>query len=110
LEAWVRLDTLASGTYVIAHNGNEGANGWGILVQANGMNATLFGVYGGRATLGGGAGTFNRTGQWVHVAIVRASGSGTFYVNGAPSGGSTSTGVNTPSGGFAIARAPEALT
>src|SRR5437899_1411955 len=109
VEAWVRLDTLPAGTNVIAHNGNFNANGWGLVVQGNGgSSATVFGVYGGRATLGGGVGMLNRTGQWVHVALVRANGSGTFYVDGVASGPNTSISPNTPSGGFAIARRPEA--
>jgi hypothetical protein len=108
LEAWVALKPGVSGTHLIAHNGDTTANGWGLFVDVVRAGPTTYRAeFGGGVTVGavGGPGSGERS-VWVHVALVRDSGTSTLYVNGVAYG-STSLTPATPTGGFAIAATPQ---
>jgi hypothetical protein len=110
IEAWVKPDTTAGGTHIIAFNGNAGsvasANGWGLSQ----VGATYFGALGafttGLTTFGSGTAT---AGTWTHLALVHAGGVATLYVNGVASGTIGFT-PDQPAGGFAIGSFPQAPT
>src|SRR5438874_1340135 len=100
IEAWVILGTLNSSQYMIAHNGNSSANGWGIYWDGNASSARLSASFGGGFSFE--ANVSRRAGLWTHVALVRDSGISTLYINGAAAG-STNVTPLTPAGGFTIA-------
>jgi hypothetical protein len=110
IEAWVRTLTTADGTYLIAHNGNAAANGWGLqaavaTVRPGTTLVTYSGELGGGIRVGsGGAHIAN---AWTHVALVRDNGTSTFYLNGVASGSTNTVTPATPAGGFAIAATPQ---
>lgn len=109
IEAWVRTLTEVDGTYVVAHNGNAGANGWGLqAVVSTGPLGEPFVAYSGRFGGGGaiGGGAARRAGAWTHVALVRDNGTNRFYLNGTPSGSASTTTPLLPAGGFVIAGLP----
>jgi hypothetical protein len=94
IEAWVRTLTTANGTYLIAHNGNAAANGWGLQVGVTnhpffGLQVAYAGELGGGTKVGPGAS--RNPGGWVHLALVRDNGTSTFYFNGAASGSTITT-------------------
>ena len=93
IEAWVRPNT-ASGNHSIAYNGNTSTSGWGIYQFAG----TYGGLLGGASIFGSAPITLN---GWTHVALVRASGTNTVYVNGAAAGSVTNNPI-LPAGGFCI--------
>ena len=97
IEAWVRADT-ATGNAVVAYNGNTGTSGWGLFRLAGNWAF----LYGGVILTGGAPVT---TSAWTHLAVVRASGVTTLYVNGVR-GPTSGAAPNVPSGGFAIAGNP----
>lgn len=97
IEAWVKPDTTVNG-YYIAYNGNVSSNGWGII-QNSGL---YFCVFGGVGIFGNGTPT---AGTWTHLALIRANGVATLYVNGIASGTTTTSAPLAPSGGFTIAAA-----
>lgn len=99
LEAWVKPNTTAAGTYFIADNGFAGSGGWG-LYQSGGSYVAFFG---GLAVFGSGIAS---PGTWVHLALVRDSGTATLYVNGIAAGNSSVT-PNPVTGGFAIGATPQ---
>ena len=60
IEAWVRTLTSANGSYLIAHNGNVSANGWGLQVQVTnipfvGLQIAFSGELGGGVRVGAGS-------------------------------------------------------
>jgi len=77
-------------------------SGWG-LVQ---INSTFQGLFGKCTFFGSGPISLN---GWTHVAIVRAGGTTTLYVNGLASGTTTST-PNVPAGSFGVAAPPQATS
>jgi len=101
IEAWVN-PTITILNHTIAYNGDSGLNGWGVIQSGN----TYQGLFGGVVAFGSGAVTAN---GWTHVALVRASGTATLYVNGVASG-TTTNAPNPPSGLFAIAITPQNLS
>ncbi|HEY5915455.1 MAG TPA: LamG-like jellyroll fold domain-containing protein [Verrucomicrobiae bacterium] len=106
IEAWVAVSPSVQGSFVIAHNGNTFSNGWGLGVTVGFFGTTTY--YG---ELGGGikvASSAGRPGAWTHVALVRDSGTNTFYLNGEPATTLTNLGPGFPVGGFAIAGTPQA--
>jgi len=98
IEAWVRSNGSVTGNAVIAYNGSTAASGWG-LVRIGGKYGYSFGGVSSAGLAPVVAGV------WTHLALVRQSGTATFYVNGYAV--STSAAVpNTPalasSGGMMI--------
>jgi hypothetical protein len=93
IEAWVKSNGSTAANAAIAYNGNSGPNGWGIY--RFGGNYGL--LYGGNILLNGPA----ITTQWTELAVVRASGTTTFYVNGVANF-TTAAGPNAPAGGVGI--------
>ena len=93
IEAWVRPNTL-SGTHSLAYNGSTVANGWGLYQTG----ATYSGAYAGRGFVGSGVAMLN---GWSHLALVRASGITTLYVNGVASVAGAALPF-VPTAGFAI--------
>src|SRR6266852_4819761 len=79
IEAWVHPDAAGAGSYLIAHNGNSAANGWGLSVEVTTFPLTsvsLAGEFGGGTRIGGSG--LRTAGRWVHVALVRDNGVSTF--------------------------------
>ncbi|HVV00452.1 MAG TPA: LamG-like jellyroll fold domain-containing protein, partial [Verrucomicrobiae bacterium] len=93
IELWVKPAVVA-GTRVLAYNGNTSSSGWGIFQTGTTYEA----LFGGNAIFGSAAASAN---TWTHLALVRAGGVATLYVNGNPAG-TTSIPPNPPSGNFLI--------
>lgn len=94
IEAWVRSNGRVTDNAAIAYNGNSGSSGYG-LYRIGGNWAALYGgvlFFGDPVPVGT---------QWTHLAVVRAGGVSTFYVNGVARG-STPSAPNPPAGGFGI--------
>ena len=92
IEAWVKTtaDPTAPGQSVVAYNGMPGADGFGLLRVAGptpfgGLESAYVGKL-GNTTIGFSA---VPAGQWVDLALVRAGGQTTFYVDGQPDGTTT---------------------
>ena len=100
IELWVKTRST-SGSRCLAYNGDSASNGWG-LMQVGG---TFQGLFGGVSFVGSAPAPPN---TWTHLALVRDSGTTTFYVNGIAAGTSLSP-PHAPSGLFALAAAPPAL-
>jgi len=98
IECWVK-PASASGTQVIAYNGDSGLSGWGLVIDAGSYMA----LFGGRDEFGSGVIVPN---LWTHLAVVCTNGTSVFYVNGIPSGTSTTT-PNGPAGAFGLAAPPQ---
>lgn len=97
LEAWVRPSAV-SGNLCIAYNGDPAFSGWGLYLT----DGTFGALHGGVVYVTGGTAAID---TWTHVAIVRASGLTTLYVNGVAVT-STPEGAATPDTGFAIGAPP----
>lgn len=106
IECWVKPTAL--GSQVIAYNGSTGGSGdggWGIII---GSDNNYYGLFGGVTTLGGVPATAN---VWTHLALVRASGTATLYVNGVAAGTTnTATPISPTAGGFALGAPPQSPT
>jgi autotransporter-associated beta strand protein len=106
IECWAKPTALGGGQ-VIAYNGGTGgaagSSGWGIILAADN---TYQGLFGGITTIGTSPATAN---VWTHLALVCSSGVTTLYVNGVPSG-SSSSGMYTPQGNFALGAPPQSPT
>lgn len=104
IECWVKPSTSAP-SQVIVYNGNTGggaSGGWGFFLADDNTYQVLFG---GVLLFGTNAATPN---VWTHLALVRAGGVATLYVNGI----ATVTAVNAPKlpqGNFALATVPQAI-
>ncbi len=90
---WFRA--AATGTKLGVYNGDDGANGYGLVLDQTAGQLQV--LYGGVAFLGGGA---YATGAWQHAALVRSAGTGQVYLNGATLGTTFANTPNTPSGNF----------
>ncbi|HEX4961739.1 MAG TPA: IPTL-CTERM sorting domain-containing protein [Thermoanaerobaculia bacterium] len=75
IEAWVRSAGSVAGNAVIAYNGSTVASGWGLYRIGGSYGFS----YGGVTSV---AATPLVAGAWTHLAVVRQSGTTTFYVNG----------------------------
>ncbi|MBC8094257.1 MAG: hypothetical protein H7Y43_00450 [Akkermansiaceae bacterium] len=93
IELWAKPANTA-GVKIIAYNGNTSASGWGIY-QSGGFYA---GILGGVTTFGSVPVTNN---VWTHLALVRASGTTTLYVNGV-SASTVASAPNPPAGNFLL--------
>lgn len=93
LEAWVKT-RAASQAHVVAENGNTSTAGWAIRQ----FGATWQGEITGRDRFGTAPVVVN---VWTHLALVRADGVATLYVNGVAAGTSAAAPA-TPAGGFTI--------
>src|SRR5262249_15396568 len=101
IEAWAYPDTATNNHY-IAYNGNTGLTGWGLV-----QNGSIFqGIFGGVTYIGSAPITLN---GWTHVALVRASGTATLYINGVASGTSTSAPIM-PTVTFGVGAPPQATS
>ena len=93
IELWTR-PTNTSSVRIIAYNGDTVASGWGIVQNGDSYE----GLFGGLTKF---ALTPVATNVWTHLALVRASGTATLYVNGV-SAGTSVIAPNLPSGSFLI--------
>ena len=98
MEAWVRSGT-GTGNAVVAYNGNTATSGFGLFR----LGSTWIYLYGG-VEFGPAAPVV--PGAWTHLAVVRDSGTSTFYVNGVAVGPSSGGAPNPPAGGMAIGGNP----
>lgn len=101
IECWVK-PTASGATQVIAYNGNTGTSGWGLIVSSTNSYQALIG---GKVVFGTALALPN---IWTHLALVRAGGTATLYVNGV----ATATAPNlpaAPAGNFAVASTPQTL-
>lgn len=99
IECWVK-PASASGTQIIAYNGNTGLSGWGLIIT----NSSYAALLGGQVEFGSGVVI---PGVWTHLALVCNNGTNTLYVNGI-SAGTTTAAPNVPSGAFGLAAPPQA--
>jgi hypothetical protein len=97
IEAWVKSDGNTTGNGGIAYNGNTSSAGWGIY-RFGGSYGLL---YGGNIA----ANVSPISTAWTELALVRDSGTTTFYVNGVARF-TTTTGPNPPAGGMGIGGNP----
>jgi hypothetical protein len=104
IECWVK-PTTAGANQVIVYNGNTGggaSGGWGFFIANDNTYQVLFG---GVLLFGTNAATPN---VWTHLALVRAGGTATLYVNGK----ATESAINAPKlpqGNFALATVPQSI-
>ncbi|MDB6109253.1 MAG: Fibronectin type domain protein, partial [Pedosphaera sp.] len=110
LEVWAK-PTGSAGTQIIAYNGQPTLSGWGIERVGNTVVA-VFGDNDHNPAYPGGLPVTVTVGsspvvldQWTHFALVRNNGTATFYVNGVPSG-STTTGGHVSTARFALSAYP----
>ena len=96
LEAWVRPQSLGSGTKYVSYNGRPGENGYG-LIALNGRWACLLGQVG---ILKGVKRC--HPGKWTHLALVCERGRVQLWVNGRPDGRPIDSTLNLPNGPFSI--------
>jgi hypothetical protein len=101
LDVPVNAAVSISDSHFVAYNGNTGSNGWGIL--QDGSSGHFIALFGGVVVMDS---NLVPTNQWTHLALVRDSGTATFYVNGV-AGGTTSGAPFPPNGSFAIGAVPE---
>ncbi len=94
LEAWVKPNVLSQNGYFLYNGKKSNGFGLGIGNGTGSMGSKLVGQYGGVAWIPS-AYTFPSANTWYHVAMVRASGTTSFYVNGAHYS-ATSGGSSTP--------------
>jgi alpha-tubulin suppressor-like RCC1 family protein len=102
IECWVKPTALGGGQ-VIAYNGvtgGAGSGGWGLIIAADN---TYEGLFGGVEAFGTNVAVAN---TWTHLALVRASGISTLYINGVASA-TNSTAPGLPIGNFALATPPQ---
>ena len=93
IELWVcPADT--NGGKVVVYNGNTGLNGWGIYQSGSAYYALFAGIL-------FWASAPTATNTWTHLALVRNSGTATFYANGV-SAGTLTIPPNTPAGSFLL--------
>jgi hypothetical protein len=114
LEVWAK-PTGSAGTQIIAYNGQPTLSGWGIERVGDNVVA-VFGDNDHNPAYPGGLPVTITVGsspvvldQWTHLALVRNNGTATFYVNGVPSG-STTTGGNVPAARFALSAYPNSVS
>ena len=104
IECWVKPTALGGGQ-IIAYNGvtgGGGSGGWGLIIATDNTYQALFG---GAMSFGTNVATAN---VWTHLALVRASGISTLYINGIAVATNSSI-PGTPGGRFALATTPQAL-
>ncbi len=92
VECWIKMSSTAV-DHALVYNGSPGSNGWGIVQSGGSFKAKIGSTEFGAVSI--------PANTWTHLALVRASGTATFYVNGTPRGSST-TAPTTPSGVFTI--------
>lgn len=105
IECWVKPTTSGVGE-VIAYNGSTGglpSGGWGLIIASDGTYQAL---YGGVTLFGTNTAT---PGVWTHLALVRASGTATLYVNGVPTVTAPDLPLPAP-GNFGLAAPPQSPT
>jgi|GEM_PF-3337905 len=97
IQAWVKAGSTG-GNRVIAYNGSDGTNGWGLFLAGD----TFRGSFGGVTFIGSAPA---QTNVWTHLALVRDSGMATLYVNGVPCG-TNSVSPIAPDGAWTIGASP----
>jgi hypothetical protein len=98
IECFVK-STDPSTEQIIAYNGHASFSGWGMMIH----QTNYCGLFGGVAFIGAMPVVTN---VWVHLALVRASGTTTFYVNGVAEA-TTTQAPNIPATEFALGAAPQ---
>lgn len=102
IEAWVKPNATAAGNRTIVFNGSSTVSGWG-FIQHGGTEYVA--SLGGVTSFGSGTAA---AGVWTHLALVRSSGTTTFYVDGVVSGTSVSAPIQ-PATSFIVAAHPQFL-
>lgn len=96
LQAWVNPSVLTQHGYFLYNGRQNSGYGLGIGDGSGGAGSKLIGLYGDAGSVISTY-TFPSTSTWYHVALVRNSGTTSFYVNGvaysASSGGGTTPGT-----------------
>jgi len=91
LEAWVKPTTLPQASIIVFNGNDAGGYGFGISDGTGSSGSKLTGLLGTIAWIDSGY-TFPATDVWYHVIMTRKDGTTSFYVNGNPTSG-TSTSV-----------------
>lgn len=91
VELWVKVRTFSGGIQNFLYDGSIGFDGYGIWVE-NGKYTAFIGAYGGVGQ------RVCNTNVWTHLALVRESGTTTFYVDGESVGSTTATYRTTTTG------------
>lgn len=85
VEFWVYFSSLAGDPYLM-HFSQDASNRYALQLQTSSNKLSLYRAVGGVSqTMIEGSVTGIVTGQWYHIALVRASGSTAIYVDGAVS-------------------------
>lgn len=104
LDAWVNPSSINQAG-VIMINGTS-SNGYGLVISngSSGTGAKLVGNISNVAIVDSGY-TFPAANSWYHVAMVRSSGTTSFYVNGVKTPNSSAAVPYTPTTGFSLGHA-----
>lgn len=78
IDGWFKIEAVTQQDEVLVHNGDSASNGWGMVVNNTG---TLQFLAGG-VTFGPDSATLINHGHWVHIAVVRRSGTWEYWFNG----------------------------
>ncbi len=105
IEAWVKPATSSTSQQLIVHNGAPfNGDGYGLEIR----NGRYYGEYGSSRSFD--TGVTATPGVWHHLALVRASGVTSIYIDGAEVYQSSIAAPSTPNqGSLAIGRAPNGL-
>ncbi|HWY29136.1 MAG TPA: LamG-like jellyroll fold domain-containing protein, partial [Candidatus Acidoferrum sp.] len=98
IECWVN-SANPTNEQIIAYNGHGSFSGWGLMIH----QTNYCGLFGGVAFIGAVPAVPN---VWTHLALVRANGTTTLYVNGVPAA-TTTAAPNIPTTLFALGAAPQ---
>jgi len=100
IQAWVKVRSTG-GNRVIAYNGSDGTNGWGLFLVGD----TFQGGFGNVGFIGSAP---VQTNAWTHLALVRDSGVATLYVNGIACGTSSASPIAPvwPDGALTLGASP----
>ena len=108
IEFWINQSSYNSGDVVADGRAVWNDNGWSIETKNNGIQ---FYSSGGIVLTTSGTDFSTQTNQWIHVAVVRNSGTVTTYINGTNEGSvSYSTSINTTGANLYIGRRSDGNT
>ena len=100
IQAWVKVRSTG-GNRVIAYNGSDGTNGWGLFLVGD----TFQGGFGNVGFIGSAP---VQTNVWTHLALVRDAGVATLYVNGIACGTNSASPIApvSPDGAWTLGASP----